>query len=137
MTLAVPDIELGGGYDQYRVVRRNMLECYALTFLERYPHLARVVGITTEPPQEGGSSAGSSEDLILAEQPVWTDNLRASLKERQAAFGIVKEGNYSVYALQGTEYPEVTPPIPPTTKSRPMNRKQRRAMKAKARRRPK
>jgi hypothetical protein len=61
MTLAVPDIELDGGYDQYRVVRRNMLECYALTFLARYPHLARVVGIATEPPQEEGSSAGSSK----------------------------------------------------------------------------
>jgi len=37
MTVAVPDLELPEGYQQYRMVRLRMLETHALSLLEKYP----------------------------------------------------------------------------------------------------
>ena len=106
MTLAVPNFELAGGYEQYRSVRRNMLEAYALTFLLRYPTLKRVIGIATEPPNKG-NSLGSSEDLILAARWDWTPAFLRELEERKKRFNILQEGNYAEYPVQGSEFPEV------------------------------
>lgn len=110
MTLAVPKIELEGGYEQYRRVRVSMLETYALTFLEKYPALRRVVGIASEPPPlPGAASEGSSEDMIYAEAPEWTDDLRSQLQESRDHYAIAREGVYGEYEVHSTEWPEVVP----------------------------
>jgi len=107
MILAVPDFELGGGYEQYRQTRRNMLETYALTFLRKYPNLKRIVGIATEPPTKAATSVGSSEDMILAEPPEeWSDEFIKRIEERQRIFDVAREGQYKEYAIRGNESPD-------------------------------
>ena len=137
MTLAVPKFELGGGYEQYRQVRRNMLETYALTFLRKHPSLKRIVGIATEPPAESAGSVGSSEDLILAEPPEWSDAFTNRLEERQRVFDVLREGRYKEYAIQGREFPDVEFKERRDPDRPQLNRRQRRAMKATTRRRKK
>ncbi|MGN8118618.1 hypothetical protein [Labrys sp. 22185] len=132
MTLSPPKFELDGGYEQYRHVRRNMLEAYALVFLRRYPKLERIVGIATEPPG-GRGKTGSSEDLIYVEVPEWTPEILADLEERKTAFEIAQPGNYTEYAIQGNEFPDV--PVQREQKHYGnLNRKQRRAKRSEERR---
>ena len=104
MTLQVAKWSLGGGYERYRQIRRSMLEAYALAVHEQNPFLDRVVGIATEPP-DPRRRTGSSEDLVLMERPVWTDELRASLAERKSVFNIMVQGNYRAVSLEGNEFP--------------------------------
>jgi hypothetical protein len=133
MTLAVPTFELDGGYDQYRAVRRNLLEAYALAFLQKHPVLKRVVGIGTE-PMNNAAESGSSEDLIVVQVDEWTPKLLQDLDDRKKRLNIFEQGKYKEYAVQGNEYPEVTQE--PTRKSSPkLSRRQRRAQAAEARRR--
>lgn len=135
MTLAVPKFELSAGYEQYRQVRRNMLETYALTFLRKYPNLKRIVGIATEPPANSGEKIGSSEDLILAEPPDWSQEFIKNLEERQRVFDVAREGRYKEYAIRGNEFPEVESGGTRIGDTPKLNRKQRRALKARARKR--
>jgi len=133
MTLAVPTFELAGGYDQYRSVRRNLLETYALAFLQKHSMLKRVVGIGTE-PMNNAAETGSSEDLIVVQVDEWTPKLLKDLDDRKKRLNIFEEGKYKEYAVQGNEYPEVTQE--PTRKSSlKLSRQQRRAQAAEARRR--
>ncbi len=135
MTLAVPDFELDGGYDQYRNVRRAMLETYAESFLYRHQYLKRIVGIATEPIiWDASKRKGSSEDMILAEPPPeWTDEYLKELQSRQQHFDIMHEGRYKEYPMAGQEWPDVQSNTP-TVK---MGRKQHRAQAAKRRKKPK
>ena len=105
MTLARPKFELNGGYEQYRAVRRNMLQAYAMAFLEKNRRLTRMVGIATEPPSAG---QGASEDLLVIEGIVWTEKLSADLEERKEAFNIMKAGNFTEYPVQGKEFPDAS-----------------------------
>jgi hypothetical protein len=107
MTLAMPKFDLPGGYEQYRRVRVNMLEGYALLFLHEHPHLKRVIGIACEPPPEPGVNRGGSEDMIFAEVPAWTPELLDALDERRRKFDIAKEGNRRQYRVSGDEFPEI------------------------------
>ena len=76
MIVAVPDRALPGGYQQYRAVRLRMLETQALSLLEKYSSLKRVVGVATEP----ATGKGSSEDIYFAEDVPWTPELKANLQ---------------------------------------------------------
>jgi hypothetical protein len=133
MTLAVPNLELADGYNQYRKTRRNMLEVYALAFLRKFPNLKQIVGIATEPPS-GASKLGSSEDMIIARPPEWTSELLDTLEERKKIYGIAQEGNYKEYEIQRDEFPKVVRK-PSGSNSSSLNRQQRRAAVSKARRR--
>ncbi len=132
MTLAPAKFQLEGGYEQYRTVRRNMLEAYALAFLHRNPKLKQVVGIATEPPS-GNRNTGSSEDLMVVYLPEWTPELLRDLEERKKVFSIIQEGNYKEYAVKGNEFPEL-PRKPSNSSKGDLNRKQRRAEASKTRR---
>jgi hypothetical protein len=92
MTLAVPNLKLAGGYEQYRTVRRNMLLTYAFALLEKYRGLKRIVGIATEPPSKTGED-GSSEDLIVAEPGPWTPEFLKELEESKKHSTSSKRGN--------------------------------------------
>jgi hypothetical protein len=102
----VPSLQLPGGYEQYRAARRNMLEAYALTFLQKRSDLRQVVGIATEP----STGRGSSEDLIMVRQMQWTPDLVQELERRKKLYDIVQEGNYTEYAVQNDEFPEANEP---------------------------
>jgi hypothetical protein len=132
MTLASPKIELAGGYEQYRSVRRNMLETYALALLQKYPGLKQVVGITTEPPNEA-KKGGSSEDLIVIRPGEWTPQLLQDLEERKKLFEIIQEGRYKEYTVQGIEFPEGERRHTELASTK-LTRRQRRAKTAEARR---
>ena len=85
LTVKIPNIELTGGYQQYRTVRVNILEAYALTLLQKNPQFRRVVGIASEPKPPAGKTPGSSEDLIYAELRSVPQLFRLSgLQEREA-----------------------------------------------------
>lgn len=103
MTLAPPKFILDGGYQQYRVVRHNMLQSYAFALLQKHPKLKRVVGIATEPP----GNEGTSEDLLVVEDIRWTEELLKDLEERKAVFNIMQARNFTEYAIQGNEFPEI------------------------------
>lgn len=131
MTLGIPKTELAGGYEQYRDARRNMLQTYAFAFLEKYRELKRIVGIATESPNTIGKG-GRSEDLIVVEPGHWTPGFLKELEESKKALNIVQDGNFEEYPARGNEYPEVKQSKWFASASSKLNRKQRRALAAKA-----
>lgn len=131
VTVKIPGFELEGGYQQYRVVRQRILEAYALTLLRKYPRLKGVIGIATEPRPPEGEKLGSSEDLIYAEQPAWTDDLVNDLEQAKARFGIDQPGNQRAQAVSAREFPEVAIGSPGPRK---LTRRERRAREAERRR---
>ena len=134
VSVKIPEIELAGGYQQYREGRTRILEAYALTLLRKNPQFKRIVGIATEPKPPTGEKPGSSEDLIYAEQPEWTDQLEADLDERKKRLGIDQPGNARVSAIADREFPDVQVALEPVEIHPPVNRRRRRAMEAKRRR---
>ncbi len=106
MTLAVPDIP-GITYERYRQTRLNMLEVYALSFLEKQRHLERVIGIGTEPLPPDDEDKGRSEDLVLAEAQQWTDEALQGLEEQRRVFDVHREGRTREFAMTGAEWPDV------------------------------
>jgi hypothetical protein len=132
-TLAVPTIDLPQGYEQYRAARRRVMETQAFALMRKHPTLRRVVGIATEP----AVGKGSSEDIILVEDVVWTPELIERVEERQQLYGILQDKNLRETQLDELEFP--SNPHPGSPRHRPagtgtMNRKQRRALKAEHRR---
>lgn len=125
-------IEAEGGYEKYRTVRSRIAQIYARGLLERHSHLKHVVGISREPLDQG---RGISEDLIYAEQYDWTDQDREKIRKDCKAAGVLQD--LKEYQIQGKEFPEVETimierPVPPSPGSH-LNRKQRRALKARTR----
>lgn len=134
LTLSVPTTPIKGGYEQYRQTRKNMLEAYAFTFLQKYPYLYRIIGIGTEPPPKEGEKSGSSEDLVFVENPDWTESFVEELEERKTLYSIDQPGNTVEYAVHGDEYPQIENDT--ERKHHPkLNRQQRRANKARSTRR--
>jgi hypothetical protein len=122
-----------GGYEKYRRKRAESSLVYAKGLLVRYPHLKRVVGISREPPNQG---RGISEDLIYAEQAEWTDEDRRVINQECETYGVL-QGELKEWQGHDEEFPETVtvtfrqPNIQPNANG--MNRKQRRALKAKTR----
>lgn len=128
------ELALPGGYEQYRQVRRHMLEAYALGLFDKHRHLDRVVGIALEPPKNPGEPAGSSEDLILLEPEEWTPEMSAEDRRMCAAYDALKEGVAEFYHKRVNEYPVADLPPSMSRGSHDPNRRQRRAQAAKQRR---
>jgi len=106
MTIALPSFPLPGGYEQYRQGRGSMLEAYAYALLEKHPNLRRVIGIAREPAAQP-AGVGVSEDLLMLEDVVWSEELKAKLAERKKLYNIMTEGNYTQQPARGNEFPEV------------------------------
>ena len=125
-------MEAKGGYEKYRLMRSGIAQIYARGLLERHSHLKRVVGIAREPLHQG---RGISEDLIYAEQCKWTDQDREEIRKDCKAAGVLQD--LKEYRYKGEEFPEVETivierPAPPLPGSH-LNRKERRAFKARSR----
>jgi len=119
-----------GGYEGYRLIRAGYAELYAKALLMRHSKLERVVGISREPPNQGG---GTSEDCLYAEQTDWSDDERAEVAEQTDKLGIMRLGKPTFFHEE--EFPMPDPPAPETRPQYPGlgNRKARRAAKAMAR----
>ena len=85
LTLKVPDPLPPGGYEQYRDVRKMMLQTYVLHLREN-PNLPAVVGIGFEPLGSGGGS----EDLVYGEQFEWTKEEIQNLKKDKERFDVAR-----------------------------------------------
>lgn len=121
------------GYEKYRKKRAEFALVCAKGLLERYPYLARVIGISREPPDQG---RGISEDLIYVEQTQWTEEGRLAIRQDCDTYGVL-QGEFKERAWHGQEFPDVESIIIERKNAQPsnagMNRKQRRGMQVKAR----
>lgn len=126
-------MEEKGGYEHYRLKRTELAEVYAKGVLERFHHLKRVIGISREPLDQG---RGVSEDLIYAEQSDWSDDERCAIRKDCDAYGVFQEGMKRT-PWQDQEFPDVETSVVEEGWPEPlhlrMNRKQRRAAAARAR----
>ncbi len=104
LLLAHPEKKLEGGYEQYRRTRINMLATYCRGILYRYRYLKRVVGFAVEPPSS--LEKGFSEDMVFAEQPIWTPAIEKEVKESLKNFGIMQENNIQEGRAAIDEYPK-------------------------------
>jgi hypothetical protein len=127
-----------GGYEAYRRVRANFSIVYAKGVLERYSHLKRIIGIALEPPNQG---RGSSEDLIYAEQADWSEEDRAAIRYDCERAGVL-QGTPNERQVAALEYPELETIVieldgerfkPQRSGHQHLNRRERRAIKAKSR----
>lgn len=123
-----------GGYEKYRNKRTEFAQVCARGLLVRYPHLKRVIGISREPPGQG---EGVSEDLVYAEQAEWSEEDCKAIQHDCKAYGVLQ--NLQERRWEGEEFPSADTIIierpSPSSAQHGLNRKQRRAMKAKTRRR--
>ena len=117
-----------GGYEKYRIMRTEYAQVYAKGLLERFPHLKRVVGISCEPRDQGGNSSGYSTlskpiglKKIDARSGVTARCTKCCVVEAVARPGISRVGNG---LGRGNGH----------TSRKLLNRRQRRALEAKARR---
>lgn len=128
-----------GGYDAYRQTRANISMLYAKAILVRYSHLNVIVGISVNSPND----QGSSEDIIYAKRWNYSDAEAKEILNECNRLGIMKS-DMREHAIEGQEYPDIPDDAimismnsPAPQKSAGLNRKQRRAAMAKARKRKK
>lgn len=128
-------MEQKGGYEKYRRIRSDFAQVYAKGVLERFPHLNQVIGISREPPDQG---RGISEDLVYAEQSDWSDEDREAIRQDCNTFGVLQDSMKETH-WKGQEFPDVEIVSFESKAGQShyleMNRKQRRASAAKARKR--
>lgn len=91
----------GRSYEEYRTVRRNLLEGYCLVTRLKFPNALHVIGIATEPISYDG---GRSEDLIYLDGTTWDDELAAEAAQYQKDFGLL-EGTKR-WETTESEFPE-------------------------------
>jgi len=73
--------------EEYRMVRRGMLEAYCMAVRAHYPDAAAVLGVATEPL----TVHGRSEDFLYLDGTEWTDELQKDALERQSQLKILQE----------------------------------------------
>jgi len=113
-------------YGTYRERRKALLAAYCHVAKVHRPELLDIVGIATEPP----NVSPRSEDLVYLNARHWTEEDERTTRELQARTGILTRARERRF--RGNEYPELrSTGIGRTLPS--LNRKQRRANKAKAR----
>ena len=122
-------MEKFGDYEHHRLKRTEFATVCARGILERNRYLKRVVGVICEPPNQG---KGMSEDMIYMEQGNWSEEERQSIRQDCRTYGVLQ--NMKSKIPNEKEFPDVESVIIKVEPPLGMNRKQRRAAKAKARR---
>jgi SEC-C motif-containing protein len=87
-------------YDEYRVVRRNLLEATCLVLRNDYPNAKDIVGIATEPYTSGEIR---SEDLIYVDGRYWTPELAEQARNDKIRLNILT--NTKRWRTKEQEYP--------------------------------
>lgn len=83
--------------DEYRKVRRNLLENYCFVTKLKFPDARHIVGIATEPMSYGSNR---SEDLIYLDGHHWTEDDQKKAKKIQKDFGLLSKTK----RMEFTEY---------------------------------
>jgi len=74
-------------YDDYRIVRRNLLEMYCMVVKSDFTDAKEIIGIATEP----GLSMGRSEDLLYLDVREWTKEQNLEAKQIKQKFGLLTQ----------------------------------------------
>ena len=106
MTHALPREELNCSYEQYRQVRASTLYAYCMGMLKRFRWVKRIIGIATEPPPMPDGPSETSEDMVMAEQPVeWTPEREGEIDELFKRFDILQEDRLHFTPIGLEEFP--------------------------------
>ena len=87
-------------YDQYREIRRNVLEACCSGVKLKFSDAQHIVGIATEP---GFDNEGRSEDAMYFDATDWTEEDAARAIEICEKLGILKNPN--MFSVHDQEYP--------------------------------
>ena len=112
------------GPDQYRHARVVMLRSYCQNLLLEYANLREVVGLGFDPKRNFSNGYGGSEDVVYAEQQVWTSEVRQRLLEERESLEIFQKSNMDRGKRSDRMYP----------RSDTANRHERRRRKSESRR---
>lgn len=99
----VPDEFPEVSYERYRQARTSTLYGYALNVLRKNPKLKRIIGLAMEPWKPGQSG---SEDMIYAEQPVWTEEMLEEASRFREHFDLLADYRIRRFEFRGNEYPD-------------------------------
>jgi len=88
--------------EEYRTVRRELLECLCLVVRFRWPAAADIVGIATDSSLAGDDR---SEDLIYMDGRFWTAELEADAKRLQKDLGLLTDTT-KIHGRE-SDYPEI------------------------------
>jgi hypothetical protein len=121
-------------YQDYRKHRRAMLTAYCMHHANQHRHLDRIIGTASEPPADITGMQGSSEELMMIETKDWSKENAKQAIEGAKIFDIGKAGNASTKNYGEDEFPSIDG-TPLFNHPLPLNRQQRRMLKAKHRRR--
>ena len=86
-------------YDEYRQVRRGLLETYCLVAKLRFPDETDIVGIAMEPR----GCQGGSEDLAYFDGRTWNEQLEQEARESGDKLGLLVD--LKPYSVHVEEYP--------------------------------
>lgn len=88
-------------YEDFREVRRRLLEYYCMVLKTIYPEAEDIVGIATE----DRTAVDRSEDAVYLDARHWSEELQSEALRLQEKFGILHE--YEGFATRVQEYPEI------------------------------
>jgi hypothetical protein len=97
-------------YEDFREVRRKLLEYYCMVLKTLYPGAEDIVGIATE----DRTTVSRSEDVVYLDARWWSEELQSEALSLQEEFGILHEYDRIDFRVQ--EYPD-TPTRPPRAPS--------------------
>jgi uncharacterized protein YecA (UPF0149 family) len=86
--------------EEYREVRRGLLESYCMVVRSQYPDAEAVVGIASEPLK----SHGRSEDLLYLDGTHWTDELQSEALRLKDELDILRDPK--MFRVSVSEYPQ-------------------------------
>jgi hypothetical protein len=134
MFLVLPNKE-GLPYDEYRKYRVALLLAYCKVAKLQAPRAKHVVGIAVDSPDP--ERKGGSEDLIYLDISDWTTANETEARMIQKEFGLMRDENVRLQQGSDKEYPDRKKPeslmMKPAVAPMPVNRAQRRALAAQAR----
>jgi SEC-C motif len=89
-------------YEDFREVRRKLLEWYCMVIKTIYPEVKDIVRIATE----DRTTAARSEDVIYLDARKWSEELQSEALKLQEEFGILREYK-KTFDERVQEYPEI------------------------------
>ncbi len=89
--------------DEYRGVRKQLLEAYCMAVKLKHPRLRDIIGIATEV----GPGPERSEDAAYLDARIWTQDDEKEARRLQQELGLLEQTAW--FAATEKEYPELTP----------------------------
>ncbi len=89
-------------YEEYRAVRRNMLEIACGMAKNTYPNLKKVIGIATEPPK---ISETISEDFIVLDCTEWNDQIASNYEKDNQHIRFFRTNTYKPAFQMTSNFP--------------------------------